>query len=595
MKQSSSLQRNRRKSFQVFYEPQSEKKSNFEDPVKISEEINSDQNASYKKIEKSLKTIDIVISIIAIVNVSLTIWDSEYYISNTYVYLNEYMKMTNKTYIDNEVLDKTDSRPISIEENSLRYICLVLMLVNLGVIIFHYYSKINLLKDIGVLSKFDNLWTSGLYKWMVLEILICSVFTPPNLNKAISLSSLGYVKSYNVSNLISVFVVFKFYIVFRMYTYYSMWSSDVSNSIRKKYNIEPGVYFNIKSELKKRPFYFIMFFFIIILAFLGWFLRSVEYGVINEKGNNAGGTNDLEYLPNSLWLIVVTMTTVGYGDITPKSHLGRLICVIACITGMVFVSLSVVSMTVISEFNEEEKKAYSLIKKNQADEQNMQKGIGVIQAFLTLRKAFYYRKNKTAAYQISNRFAMLMKLKKQTNDFSISNKVAINYSLPLDEMLRVLEVKFKKNINNMKENLTNFEKISYEYKNILDSQEIMRKETDTLEKKQEDIMNYLFSFNKMRYAENKLNKKNSIKSIQAQISSTKDTTNNTGNTRETKEIIKGSFNLANKKNSFLNTKPIEKNMYSYQGSKNPVNNCIKNEDISSKDRRIKSNPDVFNS
>jgi len=162
-------------------------------------------------------------------------------------------------------------------------------------------------------------------------------------------------------------------------------------------------------------------------------------------------------------------------------------------------------------------------------------------------------------------------------------------------MLRVLEVKFKKNINNMKENLTNFEKISYEYKNILDSQEIMRKETDTLEKKQEDIMNYLFSFNKMRYAENKLNKKNSIKSIQAQISSTKDTTNNTGNTRETKEIIKGSFNLANKKNSFLNTKPIEKNMYSYQGSKNPVNNCIKNEDISSKDRRIKSNPDVFNS
>jgi hypothetical protein len=39
------------------------------------------------------------------------------------------------------------------------------------------------------------------------------------------------------------------------------------------------------------------------------------------------------YFWNQLWLIVVTLTATGYGDLYPITHLGRLICCIAMVVG----------------------------------------------------------------------------------------------------------------------------------------------------------------------------------------------------------------------------------------------------------------------
>lgn len=55
------------------------------------------------------------------------------------------------------------------------------------------------------------------------------------------------------------------------------------------------------------------------------------------------------------------MTTVGYGDFYPKTHLGRFIVIVACIVGIYFVSMMMVFMTQKSILNETEFKAYKLI------------------------------------------------------------------------------------------------------------------------------------------------------------------------------------------------------------------------------------------
>lgn len=57
-----------------------------------------------------------------------------------------------------------------------------------------------------------------------------------------------------------------------------------------------------------------------------------------------------------MWLIIITMTTVGFGEGYPSTHLGRFIGVIACIIGMLLVSLMVVSLTLSSEMTPEESK-----------------------------------------------------------------------------------------------------------------------------------------------------------------------------------------------------------------------------------------------
>lgn len=52
----------------------------------------------------------------------------------------------------------------------------------------------------------------------------------------------------------------------------------------------------------------------------------------------------------------VTMATVGYGDYYPKTHLGRITGVGVCLVGMISVSLFVVFLQQLIEFNPKEQK-----------------------------------------------------------------------------------------------------------------------------------------------------------------------------------------------------------------------------------------------
>ena len=74
---------------------------------------------------------------------------------------------------------------------------------------------------------------------------------------------------------------------------------------------------------------------------LGFALRIFEIGL---KESN------FEYAWNSFWVVILTMTTIGYGDIYPKTHLGRITCIVACIWGVFILSLFVVALTNTTEF-----------------------------------------------------------------------------------------------------------------------------------------------------------------------------------------------------------------------------------------------------
>jgi len=55
------------------------------------------------------------------------------------------------------------------------------------------------------------------------------------------------------------------------------------------------------------------------------------------------------------------MTTVGYGDFYPKTNVGRAVGIICSFWGVFIVSLFVVSLTNMLEFDSPETKAYMLL------------------------------------------------------------------------------------------------------------------------------------------------------------------------------------------------------------------------------------------
>ncbi len=66
---------------------------------------------------------------------------------------------------------------------------------------------------------------------------------------------------------------------------------------------------------------------------------------------------------NSLWLILMTITTVGYGDYFPHTAIGRIIILIVAIWGTFIVSMMVVVVSNTLTMEKNQKRTSIIINK----------------------------------------------------------------------------------------------------------------------------------------------------------------------------------------------------------------------------------------
>lgn len=98
------------------------------------------------------------------------------------------------------------------------------------------------------------------------------------------------------------------------------------------------------------PKILIFFFFVLILVTsMGTVMYAIEGNVPDSQFNN---------IPNSIYWAIVTMTTVGYGDITPVTPVGRFISAVIMLMGYTIIAVptGIVSATMVSEHKKLEKR-----------------------------------------------------------------------------------------------------------------------------------------------------------------------------------------------------------------------------------------------
>lgn len=102
---------------------------------------------------------------------------------------------------------------------------------------------------------------------------------------------------------------------------------------------------------------------------------------------------------DSIYLVTITTTTVGYGDISPKTPTGRVICMFTGIWGAIIISLIVTTVSNVFTLTENQNKAVRHIQLTQRAA-NM---IGQAYKMYCVKKKFYLLKIEAdnSVYDIS--------------------------------------------------------------------------------------------------------------------------------------------------------------------------------------------------
>lgn len=97
---------------------------------------------------------------------------------------------------------------------------------------------------------------------------------------------------------------------------------------------------SLKRSMRKLIVFFL--FIVVLVSVLGTVMYMVE-------GDNPDSSFDS--IPGSIYWAIVTLTTVGYGDITPITHLGKIIASIIMILGYTIIAVptGIVSASIIDE------------------------------------------------------------------------------------------------------------------------------------------------------------------------------------------------------------------------------------------------------
>ena len=168
--------------------------------------------------------------------------------------------------------------------------------------------------------------------------------------------------NYFLSDYLMLFMYLRIFICLRTCFNFSVFSDAYTKKLCRSNGFENSFRFTIRCLFSVYPATMFWTMFISITFSLAHLVRIFEYPLLLtiyhtlqiEKEASVSEVDQLDRFSNALYMTVMTITTVGYGDFVPHSAEGKCVMMVAALTGAVMISLFVLVTTAIFQLNKDE-------------------------------------------------------------------------------------------------------------------------------------------------------------------------------------------------------------------------------------------------
>jgi hypothetical protein len=222
----------------------------------------------------------------------------------------------------------------------------------------------------------------GANVWFWVEFIICAVHVPPFMTSEVGGLNMENMVVYRIETMGCVWNMFRFYLLWWAFVHFMVHDLPMRHTVGSYSNVKFESLFALKRSLNTwYSFLYLSVGWAVLIVLLGYTYMSAEASSCLLPGSKNQlcleesariwtaadqskfeKVNDL-FLANSCWFIFVTMTTIGYGDVTPSTHVGRFVAVVAAQVGIILTALFTAALTNLMKYDQREQSAMVIIER----------------------------------------------------------------------------------------------------------------------------------------------------------------------------------------------------------------------------------------
>lgn len=240
------------------------------------------------------------------------------------------------------------------------------------------------------LMESDTIISSGQYKKLIYLFLLTFLHPNPIFERKTYFSynhRTGKDIERSINAVLTNVLLKRFYLVIRYIVYFTNYMSPDTDRICQKFSFNANIKFSIKSLIIHMPFKMYIIIGLISVFSFSFSIRVFERGLYQYTD-----TDNFNNFFNTIWYVLITMTTVGYGDFNVMTNEGRVIAMCSCIFGSFLISLLLLTLANFLNHTKNELTMYRILERAELNNQNERKAKKVISNFgfalLKLKRGF---------------------------------------------------------------------------------------------------------------------------------------------------------------------------------------------------------------